>query len=258
MTAEIRFYGPLNDFLPVALRQATLVCAFSSQASVKDLIESLGVPHPEVDRVVVNGEPVTFAYLVRDRDRVAAYPQFRAIDPGGAGRVGPDPQLEPSFVADVHLGRLAAYLRLAGYDTKYRNDCEDRELVATAVAEDRTLLTRDVGALKHRALARGYFVRATQPARQLVEVLSRFDLARRARPFTRCLRCNSALEEVRKESVEHLLLPRTRERHRRFSRCPTCGRVYWKGSHYSRMETFLDAAFEAADSTRSSRAESAM
>lgn len=245
-SASFRFYGPLNDFLPGAYRQATLVCAFKGRASVKDLVESLGVPHPEIDRLVVNGRPVNFAYLVRDHDRVAAYPPFRAIDLGDVDRVGPALQIEPRFVADVHLGRVAAYLRLAGFDTKYRNDCDDRALVAIAGAEDRTLLTRDVGALKHRAVARGYFVRETQPARQFVEVLRRFDLVPLALPFTRCLRCNSTLEGVRKDRVEHLLAPPTREHYRRFARCSACARIYWQGSHYSRMESFLKAAFEAA------------
>jgi uncharacterized protein with PIN domain len=258
VTAEFRFYGPLNDFLPASIRHATLVCAFRSRASVKDLIESLGVPHPEVDRLVVNGDPVDFAYVVRDGDRVAAYPPFRSVDLGNVGRVGPGPQAQPRFVADVHLGRVAAYLRLAGFDTRYRNDCDDRELVAIACTEDRTLLTRDVGALKHGRLERGYFLREADPGRQFVEVLRRFDLVALAAPFTRCLRCNTALQAVPREKVDHLLQPGTRERHDRFFQCTQCGRVYWEGSHYSRMDAFLRGAFAAADSSRASPRESAI
>lgn len=245
--ASFRLYGVLNDFLPAAARQAPLVSRFDGGASVKDLVEALGVPHPEIDWLVVNGRPVGFGYLVCDGDRVAAYPPFRVLNLGDAGRLGPPPQADPRFVADVHLGRLTAYLRLAGFDTSYRNDHADHELVAISAAEDRTLLTRDVGALKHSAVRRGYFVRETQPARQLVEVLRRFDLVGLARPFTRCLRCNDRLRAVPKDLVVDLLPERTRELFSDYSRCPACGRIYWRGSHHSRMSLFLEEAFAAAE-----------
>lgn len=239
-------YGPLNDFLPAAWRQEALVCPLTSPASVKDLIESLGVPHPEIDLIAVNGQPVDFGYAVLDRDRIAAYPRFRSIDLDDSVRLSPPPQAEARFVADVHLGRLTAYLRLAGFDTQYRNDYSDGEIVAISAAEERTVLTRDVGMLKHRAVIRGYFVRETEPARQLVEVLRYFDLVPQAVPFTRCVHCNSPLRAVPKDSVEHLLEPRTREHYFEFSRCPTCERIFWRGSHHARMSAFLNLAFNAA------------
>jgi uncharacterized protein with PIN domain len=246
-SASVRFYGALNDFLPASRQQATLACGFEHSASVKDMIEALGVPHPEIDLIVVNGRGVDFAYRVCDGDRVAVYPTFQAFDLGEVRRVGPPPQAEPRFVADVHLGRLAAYLRLAGLDTEYRNDYSDHELVEISAAEDRTLLTRDVGVLKHRVVTRGYFVRETQPARQLVAVLRRFDLVAQAAPFSRCLRCNSPLHLVAKNRVEHLLLPRTRADYCDFSRCPACARIYWRGSHYARLSLFLETAFAAVE-----------
>jgi uncharacterized protein len=246
LSISVRFYGELNDFLPPEHRQATLVCALESSASIKDVVETLGVPHPEIDLLVVNGRSVDFAARPSDGDRVAVYPPFRAIDLDAGARLGPSPQTEPRFVADVHLGRLAAYLRLAGFDTAYRNDYSDHEIVEISASEDRTLVTRDVGVLKHRSVARGYFVRETRPARQLVEVLRRFDLAARAVPFTLCLRCNGRLEIVSKDDVEHLLPPRTREHYREFSRCPACARIYWQGSHYSQMSVFLEKALALA------------
>lgn len=246
-SASFRFYGPLNDFLPAVSRQATLVCAVASGASVKDLVEALGIPHTEIDHLAVNGRMVDFAYIVRDGDRVAAYPPFGRLDVTGAPRLSPPRQAQPQFVADVHLGRLTAYLRLAGIDVAYRNDYSDPELVAISAAEDRTVLTRDVGLLKHGALTRGYFVRETQPGRQLVEVLRRFDLLPRVAPFTRCVRCNVLLRSVPKDDVIESLPLRTREHYQEFSRCANCGRVYWAGSHYARMRVFLDAAFAAAD-----------
>lgn len=245
-SASVRFYGSLNDFLPAAHRQATLVCAFDNRPSVKDFVEALGVPHPEIALLVVDGQSVDFSYRVRDGDRVAAYPAMRAFGGGLTVCLQPPPQVEPRFVADVHLGRLAAYLRLAGFDTKYRNDYTDAGIVAMSASEDRTVLTRDVGVLKHRSVSRGYFLRETQPARQLVEVVRRFNLVTAAAPFTRCLRCNSRLGAVAKDRVEHLLPPRTREYYREFSRCPTCRRVFWRGSHYERMMRFLETAFATA------------
>jgi uncharacterized protein with PIN domain len=249
-SASVRVYSSLNDFLPASHRQSTLACTFDGSPSVKDLVEALGVPHPEIDLLVVNGQSVDFSYRVGDGDRVAVYPQIRALDLGSTGRLQPPWQPEPRFVADVHLGRLAAYLRLAGFDTKYRNDFPDDEIVALSVAEDRVLLTRDVGVLKHRIVRRGYFVRTTQPARQLVEVLRYFDLVSGAAPFSRCLRCNSLLRVVAKDRVEARLPARTREHYREFSRCPTCRRIYWQGSHYSRMALFIAAAFAAATRAR--------
>jgi uncharacterized protein with PIN domain len=245
-TASIRFYGSLNDFLPMSRRQATLVCAFDASPSVKDAVEALGVPHPEIDVLIVGGESVGFSYRLRDGDRIAAYPPMRTLDLGPMLRLQPSPQPEPRFVADVHLGRLTSYLRLAGFDAKYRNDYSDQELVDSSADEDRVLLTRDVGVLKHGRVRRGYFVRNSAPARQLVEVLRQYDLVPSAAPFTRCLRCNTRLHPVAKGRVEHLLPERTRECHREFSRCPDCSRVYWQGSHYSSMRLFIDTAFAAA------------
>lgn len=246
-SVSVRFYGSLNDFLPPPRRQSTLVCAFNESPSVKDLVESLGVPHPEIDVLIVAGQPVDFGYHVRDGDRVAVYPMIRDFDLGDIVRLGPPPQTESRFVADVHLGRLAAYLRLSGFDTKYRNDYSDEEIVAISASEDRVLLTRDVGVLKHGIVRRGYFLRETQPGRQLVEVVRRFDLGAGAAPFTRCLRCNSRLHAVAKDRVEDVLPLRTRKYYREFSRCPTCSRIYWQGSHYSRMRLFIETAFAAAE-----------
>jgi uncharacterized protein with PIN domain len=245
-TASVRFYGALNDFLPASHTQATLVFRFAGGTSVKDLIEALGVPHTEVEHLLVNNRAADFASLVQDGDRVAAYPPFHTLHIPRELRLGPPPQTIPRFVADVHLGRLAAYLRLAGFDVQYRNDYSDPELVEISTREDRTVLTRDVGVLKHAAVRRGYFVRETQPGRQLVEVLRRYDLVARAAPFTRCVRCNGVLARVSKPEVLDALPPRTREHYDEFSRCAACGRVYWPGSHYSRMRAFLDVAFDAA------------
>jgi uncharacterized protein with PIN domain len=167
------------------------------------------------------------------------YPVFEAFDIATVTRVRPEPLRDPRFVLDVHLGRLARHLRLAGFDAEYRNDFTDAELVSRAAREKRILLTRDLGVLKHGAVTHGYAVRSTRPDDQLREVLARFDLIARVAPFTRCLRCNISLEEADAEVVRTRVPPHVRERHTTFSACGLCGRVYWTGTHHHRLTMIL-------------------
>jgi uncharacterized protein with PIN domain/sulfur carrier protein ThiS len=239
-------YGSLNDFLPAHRRQVTWPHVVDGHSSVKDLIESLGVPHPEIDLILVNGVSVPFDYLVQGRDRIAVFPRFMIFDIGPLTRVRPRPLETVRFVADVHLGKLARHLRLVGLDTAYRADANDAALADLADREGRILLTRDQGLLKRRSVSHGYFIRDTHPHRQLVEVLRRFgplDL----QPFSRCLRCNNVLRAVPKSAVDAALLPRTRQHYDRFEACSGCGRIYWKGSHWKRLKHAIDAARDEAE-----------
>lgn len=231
----IRFYAELNDFLPRGRRQVAFAMPLERQASVKDLVESLGVPHTEVDLILVNGESVDFSYRVRDGDFISVYPVFEALDVGPLVRLRPRPLREPRFVLDAHLGKLALYLRMLGFDTLYRNDYADEELARVSSEEHRILLTRDLGLLKRSIVTHGYHVREDDPERQVVEVVRRFDLAGLAQPFGRCLRCNGELEAVEKAAVEHRLEPKTRLYYDEFRACRSCGRLYWKGSHHDHM-----------------------
>src|ERR1039458_4004240 len=196
--ARFRFYAELNDFLPPLRRFIEFPSGFPDGATVKYRIESLGVPHTEVDLILVNGQAVDFAYRVHDGDRVSVYPVFEAFDIAGLTRLRPEPLREPRFVLDSHLGKLAAYLRLMGFDTLYRNCWADEQLAQVSRDERRILLTRDVGLLKRGAVTHGHFMRETNARRQLAEAAQRFDLARLAKPFSRCLRCNARLEPVAK------------------------------------------------------------
>jgi uncharacterized protein with PIN domain/sulfur carrier protein ThiS len=242
----VRVYCSLNDFLPAHRRQVTWTHVLDSHPSVKDLIESLGAPHPEIDLILVNGISVPFDYTVQSADRIAVFPQFMIFDIRLLTRVRPQPLDRVCFVADVHLGKLARHLRLIGLDTAYRADADDAALADLADREGRLLLTRDQGLLKRRRVAHGYFIRETHPHRQLVEVLRRFgplDL----QPFSRCLRCNDLLRTVPKSAVDSALLPRTRQHYERFEVCSGCGRIYWKGSHWKRLTQVIDAARHEAE-----------
>jgi uncharacterized protein len=239
----LRFYAELNDFLPPQRRQTDFIETIKPPVSVKHLIESVGVTHTEVDLILVNGESVDFHYLVRDSDRISVYPVFEGMNISSITHLRPEPLRNPRFVLDTHLGRLAAYLRILGFDSLYRNDYTDDALEDISVEEGRTVLTRDRGLLKRKRIVRGYFVRSIYPREQTVEVVLRFDLKKIIRPFSRCPRCNGALEAVRLADVVDHLRPDTRKYYRDFTRCNTCGQIYWNGSHVQRMrkwiETFL-------------------
>jgi uncharacterized protein with PIN domain/sulfur carrier protein ThiS len=208
--------------------------------TVKDLVESLGMPHTEVDVILVNGESVDFAHQVSDGDRVSVYPVFEALDVSPVTRLRPAPLRQPRFVLDVHLGRLARLLRLLGFDALWSNDASDEHLVAISIGEGRILLTGDRGLLKRRAVTHGYLVRGTSRRAQIVEVLRRFDLFGAINAFSRCLECNGLLDQVAKSEVEPLLPPQTRREYHKFWRCPHCGRVYWPGSHFDRLKAVVD------------------
>jgi uncharacterized protein with PIN domain len=238
-TAQFRFYAELNDFLPPGRRGKAITHSFRGSPSVKDTIEALGVPHAEVDLILADGESVDFSWAVRDGSRVSVYPVFESIDIRPLVRVRPEPLRETRFVLDGHLGRLAAYLRMMGLDVRWRNPCGDEELARISASEHRILLTRDRGLLKRSAVTHGYWVREVEPKRQAAEVLRRFDLSRSLAPFQRCLRCNDLLRPIRKELVAERLPPRIRERHEDFVHCPSCERVYWRGSHHGRMERLI-------------------
>jgi uncharacterized protein with PIN domain len=233
--AYFRFYAELNDFLPEGKRYRTFAQPFTDRNSVKDMIESLGVPHTEVDLVLVNGESVDFSRLVEDGDRISVYPMFESLDISSVTRLRPQPLREPRFVLDVHLGKLARYLRMLGFDSLYRNDYTDAELARLSVEERRILLTRDPGLLKRSVITHGYCLRSPQPLEQVKEVVRRFNLAQAAVPFSRCIHCNERLRPTSLEAVYHQVPPAARELHDQFFHCPGCGRVYWKGSHYTRM-----------------------
>ena len=223
MTAGFLFHGPLADFLPRERRGTRFDYECARAASFKNAIEALGVPHTEVGRLMVNGEPATLQRTVREGDAVEVFPPETNCDP------------DPRFLADAHLGGLARFLRMLGFDTLHEPGLHDQEIRRIASDERRIVLTRDRELLKCREIARGCYVHALRIEAQLAEVAERYALAPRARPFTLCLRCNVPLERVEKASVLERLPERVRLAQSEFTRCPACERIYWPGSHYQRM-----------------------
>lgn len=237
-TVRLNFYGDLQFFLPTNARGAPIERHLIEKTSVKDAIESCGVPHPEVDLILVDGQPVDFGCGVTTDAKIDVYPvAIRA--PRFA-----DKRLQVigvcNFVADGHLGKLVRDLRLVGIDVLYNSAAEDRQLVDIASEHNRALLTRDRRLLMHSAVRHGYYLRSQDPLEQTIEVLRRFDLAASLSPISRCLQCNSLLERVEKQDVVAQLKPLTKIYYTDFRRCPGCEKIYWPGSHFEKLQKRIE------------------
>lgn len=241
-SATFRFYAELNAFLAPERRQRAFTARLARAATVKHMCEACGVPHTEVAFIFVNGEPADFSRLLHDGDRVAVYPAFRCFDLSPLAPLNAPQPGKPRFIADCHLGGLARMLRMAGFDTAFRNDYGDREIAALAARELRIVLTRDRELLKLRTIRHGAYVHALKAEAQFAEIVRRFQLLPHFAPFSRCLLCNVPLIEVGKAEVLDQLPPSVRERQQQFRRCPACERIYWPGSHWERMRAMLAAA----------------
>lgn len=239
LEASFCFEADLNYFLPPDRREIPFTHPFKEPPSIKDAIESLGVPHSEVYAILVNGESVNFSYLLQSGDRVIVYPRSECDRLSSSSQLQPPLPEVSRFVLDVHLGKLASWLRMLGFDTLYRNDYEDAELAAIAARDARIVLTRDKGVLMRNLVAWGYYVRATQPKKQIIEVVQRFDLFDLIQPFDRCMRCNGKIESVSKDLIGDRLPPTVRQEIDEFHRCQACDRIYWQGTHYTKMKEFI-------------------
>ena len=234
-----RFYEELNDFLPEEKRKRDFQAFFRPRSTVKDVIVSLGVPHTEVDLVLVNGASVDFTYPLEGGERISVYPVFESFDIRPFRNLGSNPLRDLRFVTDVHLGRLTRYLRLLGFDTLYCNGSDPGDLIEVSIRQARVLLTRSRRLLKHKVITRALLVRDVDSTIQLKAIFQRLDLYAEARPFSRCLCCNGLIEPISKQEVAHRLPPRVRASYKTFFLCSSCNRVYWKGTHFRRMSRFV-------------------
>ena len=231
-TVALTFRGDLDFFLK-GRGQGPIVRVLKERSSVKDVIEACGVPHPEVDLILVDGRRVDFSFVLEGNERVDVYPV--RWEPS----VFPEDRLQihrfERFVADGHLGKLTTNLRLLGFDVAYDQGAQDRQLIDIMMGEDRALLTRDRRLLMHGVVQTAYFPRSQNAMEQTLEVIRRFDLSSLLAPFTRCLRCNAPLEQVDKAEVMEKLEPLTRIYYAAFRRCPNCAQIYWRGSHFDKL-----------------------
>lgn len=234
-SAEFRFYEELNDFLPEGRCKVSFNQSFDGTPSVKDTIRAIGVPHGAIDLILVNGLSVDFNYRLKGGERVAVYPVFERLDISPTTKLRAEPLRRTRFILDVHLGKLARYLRMLGFDTAYSQDWSDDEIIQLSLEQRRIILTRDIGILKQNRVSHGHWIRHHQPLDQLEEVLDALDLYRQLRPFTRCMECNEFINTVSKDEMRNLAAPEIFDRFDEFWQCEGCRKVYWQGSHYGRM-----------------------
>jgi uncharacterized protein with PIN domain len=236
-----RFYEELNDFLPKEKRKVRFIHTFIDRASIKDVIESLGVPHTEVDLILANGKSIDFNYIINDGDEFSVYPMFESLDISNVQHLRPIPLRNPKFIADVHLGKLSRYLRMMGFDVVYGNDKDDDEIERISIDEKRAILTRDIGILKRNEVTHGYWVRSSLVKEQVVEIVKGFDLKKLIKEFTRCIECNTLLEPISKDEIVDDLPPKVAESQSVFSKCPSCNKNYWMGTHHQKMLAFIQS-----------------
>lgn len=239
-SAEFRFYEELNDFLPAGRRKVGFLQTFYGSPAVRDVIQAIGVPHSAVDLLLVDGRSVDFEHRLRGGERVAVYPVFERLDISPLQHLRPQPLRRPRFILDVHLGKLARYLRMLGFDSAWRRKWNDSEIIDKSLEESRIILTRDIGILKQKRVTRGYWLRSDRPQRQLAEVVEALDLQGQANPFTRCMECNGMIRPVARGDLEGRIDPDIRDRFELFWECTACGRIYWQGSHWRRMRRVVE------------------
>lgn len=244
--AVFRLYAGLNDLVRSSAENGLTIVEIAGHETVKHLIEALGIPHTEIELILVNGSSAGIDYIVQVGDRVAVYPHFSTFEleqfPDGDQAVFKKPQ----FVLDVHLGRLAELLRMLGFDCRYQNDYDDLQLVQISKTENRILLTRDRGLLKRKAVTSGYLIRSKIPEQQAVEVIRRYQLISDINLLSRCAKCGGLLKTVSKEEVNNQLEPITRAHYQNFQQCESCQQIFWKGSHYSQLDDMLQGIISRA------------
>ena len=239
-TSIFRFYEELNEFLPEDKKKKKFPVSFTGKPSVKNTIEMLGVPHTEIDLILVDGISVEFEYQLEGGEQISVYPVFESFDISPLIRLRAKPLRNTKFIVDVNLGKLAKKLRLLGFDTLFQNDFDDAEIVQIAAKEKRMILTRDKGILKYSEVTHGYWLRNTEPSLQLKEVLERLQLQNSFKPFTRCTRCNHKLRPVNKKEITNRLPADTLKYYSEFWECEGCKNIYWEGSHFNSILEWLE------------------
>jgi uncharacterized protein len=237
-TIWLRFHGDLHFFVGSKAGDAVIERRLAEKTSIKDVIEACGVPHPEVDLILIDDQPVGFGHTLANDAKAEVFPvqnprtarTDKLLQTIGISR----------FVSDGHLGGLTRNLRLLGFDVAYSQDADDRQLLELMARENRALLTRDRRLLMHAIVQHGYYPRSQNADEQTIEVVRRFDLSELIAPFTRCLRCNAPLEEAAKADIIDKLEPLTKIYYNQFRRCPACKQIYWPGSHFPKLQKRIE------------------
>jgi len=211
--------------------------------SVKHWIEFFHVPHTEVGGVFVDGRSVDFSYKPQPADEIFVEALLGPVDVTKPTNLRALPYPAYRFIVDECVKNLAAKLRMIGCDVVSESRFNDRQIVEISAVEKRVILTRDRGLLKRKDAVWGRLIRNTDSEEQFKEVIHFFGLSQLPQALTTCLVCNGKITSVRKDEVLHLIGPKTRLYYDEFSRCDQCGKIYWEGSHYTKMKENLKELF---------------
>lgn len=236
LDVTVHVEGELRDHLDRASTGGTVHVTLELPAGLRDIVQSLGIPHVECREVSVNGRRSTWRHTVAEGDEIVLSSRYPLVTPP------PDPR----FLLDDHLGKLARHVRLLGLDAEHETGADDADLARRSVAESRTLLTRDRGLLMRAVLRDGRFIRAVDPRQQAIEVMRSFALTTVVAPLTRCLECNTMLVAATLEEIADRVPASTAARQDRFQRCPGCRRAYWEGTHTDQLRARARDILEAA------------
>ncbi len=246
--ATFRFYEELNDFLPKHKRKTDFEVPFKGKRSIKDMIEALGVPHTEIDLILANGNSVDFNYILQDEDRVSVYPVFESLNITNVTRLRKIPLRRNKFIADINLGNIVKYMRVLGFDLYYDPFLSTREIIELSKRENRIILTKSRKLLNFKEVSHGIFIRPGTTGEQIRRIIDYLDIKDNIKPFSRCLRCNTLLNMVPKEQILDRIPPKTKECCDEYVQCPSCDRIYWKGTHFIHMEKVVRQILDQAES----------
>jgi uncharacterized protein with PIN domain len=239
-SAWLRFYEELNDYLTEKKQKTWFEYRFSGSPTIGEVLHDSGVPASDVDLVLVNGRSMGFSDVIRDGDHISFYPVFEILNITGTTRLRDKPLRDPRFICDAHLGRLARYLRMLGFDTAYSNRISPEEIIEVSKREGRIILSKNIRLTRGEMISRAFWVRSDDPLEQLRELVNKLDLSSLFDTLTRCLECNHKISPIEKSNIIDRLQPNTAKYYEEFYLCPSCNKIYWKGSHYEHMMEFIE------------------
>jgi hypothetical protein len=243
-----RFYEELNDFLPKHRRKTDFEAKFKGKRSIKDMIEALGVPHTEIDLILVDGNSVDFNYILQDGDRASVYPVFESLNITDVTQLREIPLRRNKFIADINLGDIVKYMRVLGFDLYCDSLLSTREIIEISKRENRVILTKSRKLLKFKDVTHGIFIRLDTTTEQIRRIIDYLDIKDNIKPFSRCLRCNTLLNIVQKEKILDRIPPKTKEFCDEYVQCRSCDKIYWKGTHFINMKKVVRQILDQPES----------
>ena len=204
------------------------------------MIEALGVPHTEIDFILVNEKSVDFTYILQDGDRISVYPVFESLNIEDVTRLRKLPLRKTKFIADINLGHIVKYMRILGFDVCFDPLLSPRQIIEVSKKENRIVLTKSKNLLKFKDITHGIFIRPGTTEEQVKGIIDFLDIKDNVKPFSRCLRCNNLLRSISKESIIDRIPPKTKVFCDEYSYCKPCDKIYWKGTHFIKMKRVID------------------